>query len=108
VPPDDGLRLDDHNGIKAAEPKTIEQNPKGSVQKRQPDAGSLVTSQNLDLVAKSGHLQLHASSEAEKEAMEDGNDDPVHDLNATVHASRKARISAPDRIYRRDRIAEDL
>jgi hypothetical protein len=80
VPPDDGLRLDDHHGIQAVGPKTIEQNPKGSVQARQPDAGSLVTSKNLDLVAKSGHLQLqlHAGSEAGKEAVENGNDDPAH------------------------------
>jgi hypothetical protein len=105
VPPDDGLRLDDRNGVKAARPKTIEQNPKGSVQLRQLDAGSLVASKNLDLVAKSGHLQLqiHASSEAGKEAMENGNYDPAHDLNARVHAPRKARISTPDRIYGRDR-----
>jgi hypothetical protein len=104
VPPDDGLRLDDHNGIKTAGPKTIEQNPKGSVQPRQPDARSLVAAKNLDLVAKNGHLQLqiHASSEAGKDAMENGNDYPVHDLDATVHPPRKARISAPDGIYGRD------
>ena len=87
MPPDDGLRLDDHHGIQAAGPKTIEQNPKGSVQPRQPDAGSLVTSKNLDLVAKNGHLKLQvdASSEAGKEAAEDGNDDLAHDLDATGH-----------------------
>jgi hypothetical protein len=69
-------------------PKTIEQNPKGSVQPRQPDAGSLVTSKNLDLVAKNGNLklQIDASSEAGKEAAENGNDDLAHDLDATGHS----------------------
>ena len=102
----DGLRLDDHHGVQAAGPKTIEQNPKGSVQPRQPDAGSSVTSKNLDLVAKSGHLQLqlHASSKAGKETVKNGNDDPAHDLNATEHPPRKARISAPDGIYGRHRL----
>jgi len=81
------IRLDNHHCVQAAEPKTIEQNPKGSVQPRQPDAGSLVTSKNLDLVAKNGHLKLQvdASSEAGKEAAEDGNDDLAHDLDATGH-----------------------
>jgi hypothetical protein len=104
VPPDDGLRLDDHHGIQAAGPKTIEQNPKGSVQPRQPDAGSSVTSKNLDVVAKSGHLelQLHARSKAGKEGVENGDDDPAHDLNPTEHPPRKARIPAPDKIYGRD------
>jgi hypothetical protein len=47
----------------------------------------LVTSKNLDLVAKNGHLKLQvdASSEAGKEAAEDGNDDLAHDLDATGH-----------------------
>jgi hypothetical protein len=42
----------------------------------------LVTLKNLDLVAKNGHLKLQvdASSEAGKEAAEDGNDDLAHDL----------------------------
>ena len=48
VPPDDGLWLDDHQGVHAAGPKTIEQNPKGSVQPRQPDARSSVTSKNFE------------------------------------------------------------
>ena len=87
MPPDYGLRLDNHHCVQAAGPKTIEQNPKGSVQPRQPDAGSLVTLKNLDLVAKNGHLklQVEASSEAGKEAAEDGNDDRAHDLDATGH-----------------------
>jgi hypothetical protein len=47
----------------------------------------LVTSKNLDLVAKNGHLKLQvdASSEAGKEAAEDGNDDLAHGLDATGH-----------------------
>jgi hypothetical protein len=65
VPPDDGLRLDDHHGVQAAGPKTVEQNPKGSVQPRHPDAGSWVTSENLDLVAKSGHLKLQVDATPE-------------------------------------------
>ena len=87
MPPDYGLRLDNHHCVQAVGPKTIEHNPKGSVQPRQPDAGSLVTSKNLDLVAKNGHLnlQVDASSEAGKEAVEDGNDDVAHDLDATGH-----------------------
>jgi hypothetical protein len=87
MPPDYGLRLDNHHCVQAAGPKTIEQNPKGSVQPRQPDAGSLVTSKNLDLVAKNGHLKLQvdASSEAGKEPLEDGNDDLAHDPDATGH-----------------------
>jgi hypothetical protein len=38
-------------------------------------------------VAKNGHLklQVEASSEAGKEAAEDGNDDLAHDLDATGH-----------------------
>jgi hypothetical protein len=66
----------------------------------------LVTSKNLDLVAKNGRLQLqlHASSEAGKEAVENRNDDPAHELNATGHPPRKARISVPDGIYGRDSI----
>ena len=83
-----GARLDNHHCVQAAGPMTIEQNPKGSVQPRQPDAGSLFTSKNLDLVAKNGHLKLQvdASSEAGKEAAEDGNGhDLAHDLDATGH-----------------------
>ena len=41
----------------------------------------------IRLVAKNGHLKLQvdASSEAGKEAAEDGNDDLAHDLDATGH-----------------------
>jgi hypothetical protein len=47
----------------------------------------LVRSKNLDLVTKNGHfkLQVDSSSEAGKEAAEDGNDDLAHDLDATGH-----------------------
>ena len=74
MPPDDGLWLDNHHCVQAAGPKTIEQNPKGSVQPREPDTGSLVTSKNLDLVAKNGHLELQVdtSSEAGKEPWRTG------------------------------------
>ena len=48
--------------------------------------GSSVTSKNLDLLTESGHLQLqlHASSEAGKEAVENGNDDPALVLDAAA------------------------
>ena len=45
----------------------------------------MVTSKNLDLVAKSGDLKLQvdAGPEAGKETMEGRNDDFAHELDAT-------------------------
>jgi hypothetical protein len=77
VPPDDRLWLDDHDPVKTAGPQTIEQNPEGPVQPRQPGAGPATVSKNLQLVAKSHHLELQveACPQAGKKAMNDGNDD---------------------------------
>jgi hypothetical protein len=63
----------------------MEQNPEGPVQPRQPGAGSLTVSKNLQLVAKSHHieLQVNASPQAGKKAMNDRNDDLAHDTDAT-------------------------
>ena len=86
MPSIDGLRLDDHYPVvKTAGPKTIEQNPEDPVESRQPGAGSLTVSQNLQLIAKSHHLELKVdpSPEAGNKAVNDGNDDFAHDTNAT-------------------------
>src|SRR5258708_21900580 len=79
------VRLDDHDPVKTAGPQTIEQNPQGPVQPRQPGAGSLTVSKNLQLVAKSHHLELqvNASPQAGKKAMNERNDDLAHDTDAT-------------------------
>ena len=91
MPPDDRLRLDDHDPVKTAGPQTIEQNPEGPVQPRQPGAGSVTVSKNLQLVAKSHHLELQvdASPQAGKKAVNDGNDDLAHDTDATGHHLEK-------------------
>src|SRR6266446_5936444 len=85
------VRLDDHDPVKTAGPKTIEQNPEGPIQPRQPGAGSLTVSKNLQLVAKSHHLELQveASPEAGKEAVNERNDDLAHDTEATGHQHEK-------------------
>jgi hypothetical protein len=91
VPPDDRPRLYDHDPFKTAGPQTIEQNPEGPVQPRQPGAGPATVSKNPQLVAKSHHLELQvdASPEAGKKAMNDGNDDLAHDTDATGTTSKK-------------------
>ena len=85
------VRLDDHDPVKTAGPQTVEQNPEGPVQPRQPGAGSLTVSKNLQLVAKSHHLELKvdASPEAGKKAVNDGNDDLAHDTDAMGHPHEK-------------------
>ena len=84
MPPDHGLWLDDHHRAQTVGPDPIEQNPESSVQPREPDAGSPVTSKNLNLVAKSGDLklQIDAGQEAGKETVEGRNNDFAHDLDA--------------------------
>ena len=64
------VRLDDHDPAKTAGPQTIEQNPEGPVPPRQPGAGSLTVSKNLQLVAQSHHveLQVNPSLQAGKKA----------------------------------------
>jgi hypothetical protein len=64
------VRLDDHDPVKTAGPQTVEQNPEGPVQPRQPGAGSLTVSKNLQLVAKSHYLalQVNPSPQAGKKA----------------------------------------
>jgi hypothetical protein len=61
------------------------------VQPRQPGAGSLTVSKNLQLVAKSHHLELQvdASPQAGKKAVNDGNDDLAHDTDAKGHHLEK-------------------
>jgi len=70
----------------------IEKNPKGPIQPRQPDARSLITSKNLQLVAKSHNLELQvgASPEAGKKAVNERNEDLAHDVDATrQHLERR-------------------
>ena len=58
MPPDHGFWFDDNDGVQAARPNSIEQDPEGPLQSGQPHLGSLVASKDVQLMTKSDDLEL--------------------------------------------------
>ncbi len=84
MPSHHGIRPDDHYGIKTAGPEAVEQYPEGAVQTRQADPGPSAALDKLKLMTEGNdfELQFGATSEAGKNAVEEGTKDRVHASDA--------------------------
>ncbi len=58
MPPDHGFWFDDNDGVQAARPNAIGQDPEGPVQSGQPHLGLLVASQDVQLMTTTDDLKL--------------------------------------------------